>query len=294
VQDLTSLKLFVYAAELGSLSRAAERSGTALAAVSRRIAMLESHYRTPLFHRTGRGVTLTPAGAAFLQGAQDILLRAAALQGEMAEFARGVRGVIRLHASTSAITQFLPADLAPFAAAHPDLRIDLREAFSVTINRAVREGEADLGVVIGEGDQYGLDVVPYRQDRLTIVARANSGFPPAPTHFASLAAHDLVLMEDSTATTQILRSASSLEGVPLRVRAQVGSFDAVCRMVQAGFGISVLPELAARNFVDAMELMLVPLLDPWAVRQIALCTNAERPLPIETQRLRAHLIAVGR
>lgn len=61
--DLDSLALFVRAAELRSLTKAAEASHIGLAAASRRMALLEHRFKTPLFERSPRGVDLTPAGA---------------------------------------------------------------------------------------------------------------------------------------------------------------------------------------------------------------------------------------
>ncbi|MCM3373476.1 LysR family transcriptional regulator, partial [Bacillus velezensis] len=72
--DLTSLALFVRASELGSLSRAAQQSHMSLSTASRRIALLEHHFRVVLLNRTVAGVELTPAGEALLRHATDLLL----------------------------------------------------------------------------------------------------------------------------------------------------------------------------------------------------------------------------
>ena len=138
--DLTSLQLFVAASECGSIGRAAEHEYLAASAASKRIADLEHALGTPLFYRRARGVELTPAGQTLLHHARAVRFSLERMQAELGEFAEGVRGHVRVHANISAIVQFLPEDLAGFARAHPEVKIDLNEALSADVVRAVREG----------------------------------------------------------------------------------------------------------------------------------------------------------
>lgn len=277
------------AAEVGSLSKAADQSNLALAAVSRRIAMLEAQYSVSLFVRTGKGVALTPAGAALLTRAREILQLVSLTKSDLTDFARGFRGVVRLMASTSAITQHLPADLATFAKVHPDLRIELREAYTRDIVIAVREGMADIGIAIAGENLDGLTIAPYRSDRLVVVAPRD--FEPGldRVRLLDLADHDFVVMEDNAATSSLLAKVTTRAGVTLRLRNKVASFDAVCRMVQAGFGLGVQPRMVARSFESAMGLRLIELEDDWAARQTLVCTNARGELGSSARLLVQHL-----
>ncbi|MEG1455309.1 MAG: FAD-dependent monooxygenase, partial [Comamonas sp.] len=123
--DLASLDLFVLICECGSIARAAEHGGMVASAVSKRIAELESLARTPLLLRHARGVRATPAGQLLLEHARTILLDVEHLRDDLIEYARGVRGLVRLSANASAVEQFLPEHIAQFAQRHPDIRIDL-------------------------------------------------------------------------------------------------------------------------------------------------------------------------
>ena len=287
--DLSSLRLFVRVAELGSLSKAAEQYNLALAAVSRRISLLEAHYGVDLLVRTGRGVQLTAAGRALLDRARDILQQVRLAHADLSDFAKGMRGTINLLASTSAITQNLPEDLASFAALCPDLRVDVREAYTSQIVTAVRDGLTDVGVVIGGPNVVDLTTLPYRRDRLVVVAPR--AFAPGMDHvkLLDLIEHDFVAMEDSTATNKLLAAAAVEAGEALRLRVKVGSFDAVCRMVQAGFGLGVLPRMAAQSFEATMGLKLIELDDAWAERQMLICTNPTIGVGAAAKRLVAHL-----
>lgn len=289
--DLESLKLFIRASELGSLSKAADHSNLALAAVSRRISLLEAHYGVQLLVRTGRGVEMTPAGRALLSRARDILRGVSMARADLSDFAKGFRGTVNLQASTSAITQYLPKDLAAFAVQCPDLRVDIREAYSVEIVAAVREGRAEVGVIFADPHLSSLALTPYRHDRLVVVAPKS--FKPGleSTRFLDLVEHDFVVMEDNTAMTRMISAAAAEAGLALRLRVKVGSFDAVCRMVEAGFGLGVLPRVAAQNFETTMGLRLIELEDPWAERQMMICTNPLNGMSAAAKRLVAHLSA---
>jgi len=144
--DLTSLQLFVAVCELGSIGRAAEREFIAASAVSKRLSDLETAVDTALLYRHSRGVTLTPAGESLLHHARTVLFGLERMQGELSEYAEGVRGHVRMHANISAIVQFLPEDLGAFARAHSQVKIDLQEHLSSDVLHAVQEGAADLGL----------------------------------------------------------------------------------------------------------------------------------------------------
>lgn len=167
--DLTSLQLFVAVCELGSIGRAAEREFIAASAISKRLSDLEATLGTALLYRHARGVDLTPAGESLLHHARAMLYSLEKMQGELSEYADGVRGHVRVHANISAIVQFLPEDLGAFARAHEAIKIDLEEHLSSEVVRAVQEGAADLGICHVPADADALQTLPYRSDRLALV-----------------------------------------------------------------------------------------------------------------------------
>ena len=176
--DLTSLQLFVAVCEAGSIGKAADREFIAASAVSKRLADLEAALGTPLLYRHARGVDLTPAGQSLLHHARNVLYGLEKMQSELGEYADGVRGHVRVHASISAIVQFLPDDLGSFVRAHPQVKIDLEEHLSGDVVRAVQEGAADLGICNASALSAGgttLQTLPYRQDDLVLVVPAARG-----------------------------------------------------------------------------------------------------------------------
>lgn len=295
--DIDSLALFLRAAELGNLTRAAEASHITVPAASRRLALLEHQFKVQLFARHSRGLELTPAGERLLQLAREVIAGVHHMRAEMGNYARGPQSVLRLHGNTSAMTQFLPADVAHFQATHPEVRIVLEECWSEEAVRRVRSGEADLGVLVEGCDASGLWTRPYRSDRLAAVLRADDPCEAAEVAFADLIERDLVGLEGSSTLTRLLTAQAAGLLRPIALRVQVRSFEAVCRAVEARLGVGILPLAAARSFADAMQLKVLPLTDAWALRRMMLgvraCPDAASPLGALVAHLEALAAADG-
>lgn len=287
--DLVSLSLFTLVARTGSISKGAELAHLAVGAASKRISDLEAAVDAELLHRHSRGVTLTAAGEALHRHAQRILQDVDQLAAELSDHAKGVTGVVRLWANTSAITQFMPADLASFAGLHPGIRIQMNEADSHEVVLAVLEGRADLGVFADRTPTLGLQTLPYRKDRLVLVVPP--GHPLAGRQriaFAEAAAHDFVSLAQGTSIAQRLALASVQIGVSLRIRIHVRSFDAMCQMVAAGLGIAVLPDAAVQPLVTALGLCKLELTDAWVDRELLLGARELAALPRSARSLLDH------
>lgn len=287
--DLVSLALFVRVAETRSITKAAEASHIALAAASRRMSLLEHQYGVKLLTRTARGAELTPAGKAVLHRARQILGQVDLLKSDMQEYASGGKGHVRIQASASAISQFLPADLATFAALAPQVVIALEERFSGEIVQALREGATDVGVIMEGTPMDGLEWFEYKADQLVAVVPMKHPLRSKSVVFSSLLDYDFVALEGATAITRLLVDQAAVARKPLRARIHVHSFAALCKMIEAGLGIGILPEGAAKPFVAAKQLRVVALSDPWAKRHMYVCVRDLESLPTIARKLVDHL-----
>ncbi len=290
--DLTSLQLFVAVCELGSIGKAAEREFIAASAVSKRLSDLEAALDTPLLYRHTRGVDLTPAGQSLLHHARSVLFSLEKMQGELSEYAAGVRGHVRVHASISAIVQFLPEDLGTFISQHPEVKIDLEEHLSTEVVRAVQEGAADLGIC-NTADGIGqLQTLPYRQDRLVmIVPRGHVLGTQDSIAFADSLDFDHVGLHSNSSIYLAMRGAAAQAGRTIKLRIHVTGLDAMCRMIHNGLGVGVMPQRAFELMHGVGELESVALTDAWASRQIALVARDFSSLPVTARLLVDHLTA---
>ncbi|MEM5346144.1 LysR family transcriptional regulator [Paraburkholderia azotifigens] len=289
--DLVSLSLFLRTVESGSLSKAAEQSHIALSAASRRIALLEQQFNVKLLVRTSRGAEATPAGEALALHARLMLREADRLQTDMSDYAKGLRGIVRLHANTSSLSQYLPYGLASFSRVCPDIKVEVHERLSVEVIRDLRDKRTDVGIAFpGRHAIDGLKCYPYKIDELVAVLPRAYKSAGSRLRLVDLLDDDLVVLESNTAMLKLLEDAATTEGKTLRLRVQVKSFEAICRMIEAGMGIGILPKVAAQTFGQGLDLTLIPLADEWAVRQMYLCVRDE-PLSLAVQRLVDHLLA---
>jgi DNA-binding transcriptional LysR family regulator len=261
--DLATLRVFVAAVHGGSLTVAARRLDLSLAAASKRIAELESHVGAPLFGRSKRGVAATAAGQVLLPHAVEMVARLEQLALAMSEVRGGSAAYLRLWANTSAFGGFLPALLAAFARAHPTVVLDLEDAISEEAVSAVARGTAELAVIGENVPAQGLDTEVCHIDELVLMLPPGHPLARLPAEgtvaLADVLDHDLVAFARPTSLTRQLAESAEALGRPLRIRAQVRSFDAMGRMVAAGLGLAVLPLSGARPYAHALGLSIARL-----------------------------------
>ncbi|MGO4725153.1 MULTISPECIES: LysR substrate-binding domain-containing protein [unclassified Inquilinus] len=293
--DLTDLRLFLEVAEAESITGGAARANLALASASARIRGMEEAAGTALLQRGRRGVTPTPAGQAVLHHARLVLQQMQRMRGELGDYAQGLKGHVRILGNTAALTEFLPEPLAEWLAAHPRIDIDLEERPSHAIVEAVAAGLADFGIVADAADgggvsQGGLETLPFRIDRLVLAVPR--GHPLARRRriaFAEVLDEDFVGLGPGSALQEHLGRHAARAGRALKLRVRLGGFDAVCRMVEQGVGLAVVPETAVRRCRRSMAIRAVSLSDPWALRQLTVCVRRLDALPAHARRLVEHL-----
>ena len=267
--DLTDLKLFCDVIETGAITRGASRNALALSAASTRIRGMELSLGAPLLTRSRTGVVPTPAGLTLLHHARGILAQSARLNEDLGAFAKGLSGEVRLLANTNALTEFLPEALSQFLADHPQVSVDLEEKLSDEIVGLIAEGVADIGIVAGTVDVGSLQTYPFRSDRFVVVTQAGHALAEkGPTGFAAVLAYDLVGLDRASSLQRFLADKAAREGRPLKLRVQLRSFDAVCRLVERGVGVGVVPQTTAHRAAQTMALAIVPLTDDWAEREL--------------------------
>lgn len=274
--DMTSLRLFVAVCDLRSLSRAAEVLNLSLSAASRRLRLLEEEVGAALVKRLPHGFEPTIAGFTMLRYAEMVLHLGNQLSANIADHRAGVRGRVRVCASSSALVQSLAADLAAFARQHPDIRIDLEERPSIDTLEALDRKTADLGVIVRGAPIAGMTSYPYAKDRLAVaVAAAHPLAGRASVTLAEILDEDFVALDVGTAVHRLVDEKVRALGRVLKIRVQVRSFEVMCQMVTHELGIGILPEAALRPLAQALGISLLRLDEDWAVRDIDLVLAAD-------------------
>ena len=296
--DLLTLNLVLAIAETRSITRGAEREHLALAAASKRLSDLETRLGVLLFERRARGVELTEAGRALVRHIRSLNASLHALESEVVEFSRGIKGHLRIAANASAIAECLPADLAAFSQAHPGIRISLEDLTSAEVQAAVAEGRADVGIFVPPQHESRLSCQHYREGELAVLVprghvlagRATApaaGLNPAPTaavRFDALLDFDIVGLHLGAAVHEQMRERAQALGRTLNVRVQVRGFDAIAQLVEAGLGVAVLPKGVAQRFARIFAVQPLALNEDWARRPYLLAVRTQEVLPAVVQR----------
>jgi molybdate transport repressor ModE-like protein len=285
--DLIDLRLFLHVAEAGSITHGARSSNMTLASASERIRAMEEALGAPLLARKRRGVELTPVGSVLVQHAQRVTQQLEQMRGELSSYAKGLRGHVRLLSNTVGMLEYLPAALAAFLSANPNVDVDLEERPSQEIVRAIAAGRADIGIIAGTVDPAAeLETFPFAENLLVLVVpRGHVLSGRRKISFSLALQHDFVGLGAGSALQEYVNQQAQRAAQRLKVRVRLSSFDLICHMVESGIGIAVVPEAAARRWQRSMSIRVIPLTDAWAVRHLRTCVRSLKSLPPHARRL---------
>ncbi|MFC6280686.1 MULTISPECIES: LysR family transcriptional regulator [Polaromonas] len=294
--DMTTLRLFAAVCETRSIARAAEQANIVGSAISKRLAQLEDTVGTPLLVRRRRGVEPTPAGESLLEHARTMLASAEDIERDMAAYALGVRGQVRILATASVMAESLADDVAAFlkVPAHHDIQISMEERVSPDVIRGIKEGVASVGICWDAADLTGLQSRSYRTDHLAIVAHPSHPLAVHETlRFEQTLDYEHVSLPVHSAVQVMLQRAAALLGKVVNHRVIVSNFEAALRVVRANLAISVVPAEVAEAYARTYGLRVLPLAEPWASRRFAICFRNEEGLSAAAQMLVSHLVLKG-
>ena len=283
--DLTTLNLVLAIADTRSITAGAQREHLALAAASKRLSDLEARFGVPLFERHARGVEPTEAGRALVRHIRSLHASLHALESEVVEFSRGIKGHLRIAANAGAISECLPPDLAAFSQSHPQIRISLEDQTSAEVQAAVAEGRADVGIFVPPLLDNRLTSWVYRHGALAAMVPAGHALSAqGSVRFEALLDHDIVGLHAGAAVHELMRAEAEGQGRSLKARLQVRGFDAIAQLVEAGLGVAVMPAAVAQRFAQLFRVKVLALDEPWAERDYRLAVRTQEVLPTVVQR----------
>ncbi|VWB12944.1 LysR family transcriptional regulator [Burkholderia lata] len=275
--DLLTLKLFLSAVEEQQIGLAAIRENVAASTATKRIQDLEDIAGIKLLERSPKGVVPSPAGEVLVRYLRRIFANLDDMRSEIASFTDGMRGELTIASARSIIVPFLAREIGEFQRAYPLVNIVVRELDNAGIVQAVARSEVDVGVFAAAHalDLGGVDVTPYREDRL--IAVVPQGHP--------LAARTSVTTEDLLSENLIvvgamvgaIRAAARRLGVDFQPRYDVRSTGVAVSLVQAGLGVTVQPECMVSHELFS-RVAVLELAEPWAVRRVQVATARGREL----------------
>src|SRR5512132_1431199 len=257
---LPQIEAFLEVARRQNLSRAAEALFVSQPTLTARLQSLESSLGEQLFVRTRRGMRLTEAGEAFLAYGRE----------RLGELRRGVAGRLVLGAPPTVSTYTLPALLARFSAAHPNVRLAVKTGTSEEILQMVLHDQVQLGIIRALANQE-IETIPLYTDTLVLIAGPGHRLARSSTgrqaRMADLAGEVLVLFGRSSSylefTTAAFRQAGVLPGSVL----ELDNIEAAKKMVERGLGVSLVPTSTVAGELAAGTLARIELVDAAPARR---------------------------
>ncbi len=255
---LEQLRIFVAVAERRHMTRAAEALNITQSAASAAVAALEMRHGVALFDRVGRGLALSEAGRVFLPEARGVLARAESAVQALDDLTGLRRGRLRIAASQTAASYWLPPRMAAFARAYPLVTLTLKVGNTHHVADWLVEGLADLGFVEGAVDHTLLTHAPVGSDQLSLYAAP--GHPlirAAPVTPTDLASALWIMREPGSGTRsefEVKLTALGLDPAALNVLLELPSNEAVLAAVASGGALTAVSDLAAAPHIAAGRL----------------------------------------
>lgn len=292
--DLVDLKLVTFIAEARNLTKGAARMNLATSAASTRLKALEAQLGSRLFYRDSRGTEPTEAGETLLRHARIILRQVEHLRNDLGAVSQSTSGHIRIFANTTAVTEFMPELLARFLAARPGVTVDMQERLTRDIVRGVADGSTDLGITSGPVPVVDVEAKIFSTDRLVLVMPAGHALASRKRMaFEETLDYEHITMRDGATLHAFLIELTNKLGRKLKARIQVSSFEALCRLIEGGVGIGVVPESAANRHARTMKLAIVRLTDSWSLRDRCVLAREFEALPGTARALVDELMKTG-
>lgn len=243
--EYRNLVTFLRVAELGNFTKAAEQLGYAQSTVTFHIQSLENELGLVLFDRIGKKISLTDAGQALVSYANEIMK----IQSEIDQLkasSHELNGRLRIGVTESMLTSFMVDVISKYNEQYPHVSLDITTDTSPTILNLIRSSDLDIGLVMGRRIvDPDFKRVLIREARVSFIAPSSDPLAGKDmVSFTELAEGRLILPEKSSIYRRAVEEVAADYGCVLKPAIQVNNTAAIIRMVQAGKGISFLPEYA--------------------------------------------------
>ena len=278
--ELAQLRTLIHVAELGSLSKAADRLHIAQPALSRQIRLLEEELGVRLFDRHGRGMTITDQG-------QDVLRHALRVMAELEELrasASAEDAPLRGHVSIGmppTVADILSEPLvAAFRASHPDATLRIVSAYSGYLLDWMHRGEVDAAILYDPRSARTLRIQPLLDEVLFLIGPAGAGLSQdVPVDFRDLERQRLLLPSTTHGLRIIVARCAEEAGFALHVPVEADSYATLKSLVRSGHGFTILPLAPIHADLATGQLCAAPLRDPVPTRRLILSYPTDRPVP---------------
>lgn len=244
--DIRNYAGFVAAAELTSITLAAERLGITQSALSRQIKNLEDALGVPLFEKNGRNIRLTAQGEILFSRINSVLVADRGLRSFAGELAQNRAGLLKIGACSQLIERYLPTFLKNWKIENPAIDIRLEDGGGPELAEKLRAGTIHLSISAKPSTPNDVFEVT-RLGELAFLAVATPEFLPAcptPIEVSDLLASPILTLNKRHASREVFDAACRLSGEVPSVVLESYSPHTLFSMAEGGNGIAVVPSSA--------------------------------------------------
>ncbi|MEW6768755.1 MAG: LysR family transcriptional regulator [Pseudomonadota bacterium] len=269
--DIRSLRYFIAAANLKSISKAAEHLHIAQPALSRQLRKLEADLKVELFHRDARGVRLTDAGTLLLEKAESLIRQFEHIAEEVRRQSRNPSGHVSV-ALIPSVASFIALPLIErMRERHPKISLRISEGLTTAIVSGLLEHKFDFGLIPAEQGDASLISIPLLIEPMFLIGPADKASTDnKPLSLQQLSQYPLILPSRGNTLREQIESVAKRNGVALDVRESVDSAIVTKQLVIAGLGYTIHCYSFVHAEVTRGQLFVQPLRSQELVRQWSL------------------------
>ncbi len=248
--ELKNLESFIQVAELGSFTKAAKRLGYTQSTVSFQIRQLEEELGVPLFERIHHTVRLTAKGRSVQRLAHEMLQAAEDMKRTAGE-SRSLKGTIRIAMAASLCTQLFRHDFTSFRQQYPDISLTVTTGKTEEMFRLLNQNEVDLVYTL-DNHIYDRNYVTVSEEEVSVHFVTSAENPLAARSRVSpeeLISCPAILTEKNVSYRKLLDEYLASHSLELLPYLEIGDTSLICSMVEAGMGISFLPDFVTEASV---------------------------------------------
>ena len=277
--DLSQLRTLIHVAELGSLSKAADRMHIAQPALSRQMRLLEEELGVRLFVRHGRGMVITEQGRDVLAHAVRVMTELDEIRARTSDANAPLTGQIAIGMPPTVADIISVPLVAAFGKAHPKVMLRLVSAYTGYLLDWLHRGEIDVAILYDPRAARSVRSQPLLLENLFLIGPKKAGFSTARAiPFKQLDGKRLLLPSVRHGLRTIVERCATEAGISLDVAVEADSYATLKDLVRGGHGWTILPLAPIHHDIVARRLTAAALIDPVPVRRLVLSYPADRPV----------------
>jgi len=276
--DFRQIRTFRSVAELGSLSKAADKLRIAQPALSRQIKLLEHELRAELFTRNGRGMVLTEAGRLLMARTAGIVRQIDQIRDDIQSAAGAPSGRVVL-GLVPTVSCVLSTRLAQRTVeTYPGISLCIVESYSGHLIEWLHRGEMDLAIIYGPSADLHLNLQSLGRDQIVAVGPRGSGLArKKEVALDWLLRQKLVLPSHSHGLRALIERAAAKKKLQLDVQLEADSFRVLTSLVEAGLGYTLLPPSSVRGEIRERRLETAAVSGQAPMRELLIASPLDHP-----------------